>query len=69
MKIYAELSDTCLISLLVQRTYLFCESVYTDELPRSFCRNTLKKSHVKIVMLLLLKNPLRTRANCKDVNS
>lgn len=71
MKSYAEVSDTCLVSLLVQRTYLSCESVYTDEMPRSFCRNTLKKkkSHVQIVMLLLLKNPLRTRANCKDTNS
>lgn len=59
MKSYAEVSDTCLVSLLVQRTYLSCESVYTDEMPRSFCRNTLKKkkSHVQIVMLLLLKNP------------
>ena len=68
MKIYAELSDTCLISLLVQRTYLFCESVYTDELPRSFCRNTLKKIMLKL-SCFCYPRILWERANCKDVNS
>lgn len=60
-------SNTCLSSLLIQRTNFLRASVTAMGCP-GVSAEIFDKNHVKIVMVFLLMNPLRYQAICKDVN-